>query len=162
MRHSPVPEGTFSYDLHVLGLPPAFVLSQDQTLMFNPSLSHRQTLKINVCTFIWWLPQINQIKTEVSIKKIRRLQDAQTNAITLPAHPFLLINNVKELKGRNPKPLNPRRQSRQRRASSVEAGYRALTPTCKYLFGKKCQKTVKEAQTPGFPMFIRQIQPNST
>ena len=25
-------------DLHVLGTPPAFVLSQDQTLMFNPSL----------------------------------------------------------------------------------------------------------------------------
>ena len=24
-------------DLHVLGTPPAFVLSQDQTLMFNPS-----------------------------------------------------------------------------------------------------------------------------
>ncbi len=75
--------------------------------MFNPSLSHRQTLKINVCTFIWWLPQINQIKTEVLIKPIRRLQDAQTNAITLPAHPFLLINNVKELKGRNLKPSKP-------------------------------------------------------
>ena len=27
-------------DLHVLGTPPAFVLSQDQTLMFNPSQSH--------------------------------------------------------------------------------------------------------------------------
>ena len=25
----------FSYDLHVLGTPPAFVLSQDQTLQFN-------------------------------------------------------------------------------------------------------------------------------
>ena len=105
--------------------------------MFNPSLSHRQTLKINVCTFIWWLPQINQIKTEVSIKKIRRLQDAQTNAITLPAHPFLLINNVKELKGRNPKPPNPRRQSRQRRASSVEAGYRVPSQNCQTLFGEK-------------------------
>ena len=28
-----------SFDLHVLGLPPAFVLSQDQTLMFNPKNS---------------------------------------------------------------------------------------------------------------------------
>ena len=105
--------------------------------MFNPSLSHRQTLKINVCTFIWWLPQINQIKTEVSIKPIRRLQDAQTNAITLPAHPFLLINNVKELKGRNPKPINPRRQSPQRRASSVEAGYRPTPLNCQTPFCKK-------------------------
>ena len=32
MRHSPVPEGTIPFDLHVLSLPPAFVLSQDQTL----------------------------------------------------------------------------------------------------------------------------------
>ena len=39
-RYSPVrhfthrPKPTFSYDLHVLGTPPAFVLSQDQTLKF--------------------------------------------------------------------------------------------------------------------------------
>jgi hypothetical protein len=26
-----------AFDLHVLSLPPAFVLSQDQTLKFNPS-----------------------------------------------------------------------------------------------------------------------------
>ena len=29
-------EDAFSFDLHVLGLPPAFVLSQDQTLKFEP------------------------------------------------------------------------------------------------------------------------------
>ena len=29
------PEGTFSFDLHVLGTPPAFVLSQNQTLHLN-------------------------------------------------------------------------------------------------------------------------------
>src|SRR3990172_3914249 len=28
------PKGAFSFDLHVLGTPPAFVLSQDQTLRF--------------------------------------------------------------------------------------------------------------------------------
>jgi hypothetical protein len=32
VRHSNVPEGTFAFDLHVLSTPPAFVLSQDQTL----------------------------------------------------------------------------------------------------------------------------------
>ncbi len=32
VRRSPHPEGCFSLDLHVLGAPPAFVLSQDQTL----------------------------------------------------------------------------------------------------------------------------------
>ena len=35
VRHCPQPEGRFSFDLHVLGTPPAFVLSQDQTLQFN-------------------------------------------------------------------------------------------------------------------------------
>ena len=32
------PKGALPYDLHVLGTPPAFVLSQDQTLQFKPSL----------------------------------------------------------------------------------------------------------------------------
>ena len=31
----PTPEGAFSFDLHVLGAPPAFVLSQNQTLHLN-------------------------------------------------------------------------------------------------------------------------------
>jgi hypothetical protein len=31
------PKSAFSYDLHVLSTPPAFVLSQDQTLQFKPS-----------------------------------------------------------------------------------------------------------------------------
>ena len=31
------PKPTSSFDLHVLSTPPAFVLSQDQTLLFNPS-----------------------------------------------------------------------------------------------------------------------------
>ena len=30
------PKAFTSFDLHVLSTPPAFVLSQDQTLMFNP------------------------------------------------------------------------------------------------------------------------------
>ena len=35
VRQCPGTEAPFSCDLHVLSLPPAFVLSQDQTLMFN-------------------------------------------------------------------------------------------------------------------------------
>ncbi len=44
-RYSPVrrstrsPKGPFALDLHVLGTPPAFVLSQDQTLQFEPLTS---------------------------------------------------------------------------------------------------------------------------
>ena len=32
VRHSCIPEGTLPFDLHVLSLPLAFILSQDQTL----------------------------------------------------------------------------------------------------------------------------------
>ncbi len=35
--YSPARRQAFALDLHVLGTPPAFVLSQDQTLQFNPS-----------------------------------------------------------------------------------------------------------------------------
>ena len=36
VRHSCQAEARHAFDLHVLSMPPAFVLSQDQTLMFNP------------------------------------------------------------------------------------------------------------------------------
>ncbi|MEQ9432640.1 hypothetical protein, partial [Thalassospira sp.] len=61
----------------------AFVLSQDQTLMFNPSLSHRQTLKINVCTFFGGYHKpinLNQSRSLNPNQSVRRLQDAQTFA----------------------------------------------------------------------------------
>ena len=35
VRHFPLTEVSFSFDLHVLGMPPTFVLSQDQTLKFE-------------------------------------------------------------------------------------------------------------------------------
>ena len=44
VRRCPVPEGTFSRDLHVLSLPPAFVLSQDQTLRFIPENKSQKEL----------------------------------------------------------------------------------------------------------------------
>jgi hypothetical protein len=37
VRRSPVAEATFARDLHVLSTPPAFILSQDQTLQFRSS-----------------------------------------------------------------------------------------------------------------------------
>jgi hypothetical protein len=36
VRHSLGTEAPRAFDLHVLGMPPAFVLSQDQTLKFIP------------------------------------------------------------------------------------------------------------------------------
>ena len=45
VRRFPPPEGGFTLDLHVLGAPPAFVLSQDQTLRrdlkLNPTNAHK-------------------------------------------------------------------------------------------------------------------------
>ena len=42
-----------SFDLHVLSTPPAFILSQDQTLMFNVDPSSRSTsffILVNYCS----------------------------------------------------------------------------------------------------------------
>ena len=36
VRRSPEAEASFAHDLHVLSTPPAFILSQDQTLQFEP------------------------------------------------------------------------------------------------------------------------------
>src|SRR5688572_8208182 len=35
VRRSPAAEAAFAHDLHVLSTPPAFILSQDQTLQFR-------------------------------------------------------------------------------------------------------------------------------
>ena len=43
VRHSSAPEGLLPFDLHVLGMPPAFNLSQDQTLQFKFSVTLRVT-----------------------------------------------------------------------------------------------------------------------
>ncbi len=51
-RSSPVrrstrsPKESFALDLHVLGTPPTFVLSQDQTLQFEPQLPSELTSQI--------------------------------------------------------------------------------------------------------------------
>ncbi|MDB5161493.1 MAG: hypothetical protein JWM52_1, partial [Candidatus Saccharibacteria bacterium] len=43
VRRSCTPEGALPLDLHVLGTPPAFILSQDQTLHINVSISKHMT-----------------------------------------------------------------------------------------------------------------------
>ena len=46
VRHSCTPEGALPFDLHVLSTPPAFVLSQDQTLHRKPDPNRTKTDKI--------------------------------------------------------------------------------------------------------------------
>jgi hypothetical protein len=54
VRHSSTPERAFPFDLHVLSTPPAFVLSQNQTLQTktnpHPTTRHRQNSNQNNLT----------------------------------------------------------------------------------------------------------------
>ena len=64
-----------SFDLHVLGTPPAFILSQDQTLMLKFFLS-RSSL-----AFFWFLPEFTVLRffclpTEASVCQIKYLSDS--------------------------------------------------------------------------------------
>jgi len=61
--------------------------------MFNPSLSHRQTLKNRRLHIL--VVTTNQSGLNQTGPSSPGCTDFC--AITLPAHPFLLINNVKEL-----------------------------------------------------------------
>ena len=45
---SPAPKGRFSLDLHVLSAPPAFVLSQDQTLREEVVLPKEQAFTLSL------------------------------------------------------------------------------------------------------------------
>src|SRR5690625_5566656 len=47
VRHSSTPERAFPFDLHVLSTPPAFVLSQDQTLQ-TKNIQRKHLLKTSV------------------------------------------------------------------------------------------------------------------
>ena len=69
------PKSISSFDLHVLSTPPAFVLSQDQTLMFNPSLiypSVRQHLRLNkrFAHFLFRIDCLSSFSFSVSFSRI--------------------------------------------------------------------------------------------
>ena len=51
----------FSFDLHVLGTPPALVLSQDQTLQFDFLESHRRDVPPDIWLFICSIPARGRI-----------------------------------------------------------------------------------------------------
>src|SRR5207248_808262 len=76
VRHSRPTEAGRAFDLHVLGMPPAFVLSQDQTLKFIPDLLKGRP---------------KQGPPNVRI-------DARTSGDPRPpsAHPFPLLHNLNQ------------------------------------------------------------------
>src|SRR6202043_2322946 len=98
VRHSLEAEAPKAFDLHVLGMPPAFVLSQDQTLKFIPGPSSRTDPKQGP-------PNVRN--------------HARTNGDPRPpsAHPFPLLHNLKQqspglptTRGRAYKPARSPRQ----------------------------------------------------
>jgi hypothetical protein len=76
--------------------------------MFNPSLSHRQTLKKPTSAhFGGYHKPINQLRQNPNKPKGPSSPGCtDCSAITPPAHPFLLINNVKERQRKSlPRPV---------------------------------------------------------
>ena len=68
VRHSQSPEGLIPSDLHVLGLPLAFILSQDQTLhciivvlFFFPVLGFRCCFQVYLACFLCWLQTFKEL-----------------------------------------------------------------------------------------------------
>ena len=78
VRHSRPAETGQAFDLHVLGMPPAFVLSQDQTLKFIPDLLSYSKVDPN--------------------KGLQTFANARTNGGPRPpsAHPFPLLHNLNQ------------------------------------------------------------------
>ena len=68
-----------SFDLHVLSTPPAFVLSQDQTLVFNPLTCYWVLRPASLSLLRAPQPQVKLISelTVVSLSSLYRFQDSR-------------------------------------------------------------------------------------
>jgi hypothetical protein len=78
VRRSPVAEATFAHDLHVLSTPPAFILSQDQTLQFR-SFSARDRLRTPDSSFRFGIFQLDPAEAE---------REREVQSLTLPLFSF--------------------------------------------------------------------------
>ena len=92
VRHSLPAETGKAFDLHVLGMPPAFVLSQDQTLKFIPGRAGLDPLKGHQ----------NARKRRTNVRRLA----------PPPAHPFLPSHPLNQ-----PSPGPPPRRGRAYRPS---------------------------------------------
>ena len=111
-------------DLHVLGTPPAFVLSQDQTLPFNPYRFQQTSICLRV---------FNSLESSLSLPIIARL---------LPLYRFqgsLLL---------------PLTQAPFRHPRSSELGYNNKPePPCQPLFSTFFEKNSGFSRPPDIPLF---------
>ena len=95
-RYSPVrhstcrPKATAAFDLHVLGMPPAFVLSQDQTLMFTSRRPCPPETEVpgrpGAALDMEHPARISSEKTRTTLRYQYRM--------TPPAHPFPLFRSL--------------------------------------------------------------------
>ena len=74
-----------SFDLHVLSTPPAFVLSQDQTLVFNPLTCYWVFRSLSLSLLLAPQPQVKLISelTVVSLSFLYRFQDSRALPVPL-------------------------------------------------------------------------------
>ena len=81
VRRSPETEASFAHDLHVLSTPPAFILSQDQTLQFKscayPSRYSPAGSLFEIYSQLSKLPQTNPT---LRSKPIRRSREPRSRA----------------------------------------------------------------------------------
>ena len=99
------PEGEVSFDLHVLGMPPAFVLSQDQTLKL---MTDQQRRKLKACEHRG--PSLGAVPAQIILLRNGYVIGHVRNDLIVPISgalrspepgppptcPFILIDNVKE------------------------------------------------------------------
>ena len=117
MRHYAPTEAGTPFDLHVLGMPPAFVLSQDQTLRLKTVTANRpRPIRSNRSTGTVTQDDPRNLSFE-PCDSLRSLQDVltddpdlspnRTSTVPPPAHPFSNHQLVKDpghfLKCRCPK-----------------------------------------------------------
>ena len=116
------------FNLHVLGLPPAFVLSQDQTLIFIPravlcisitffkKLINRNPTKLTIYSIAFTISLHFRLIVPYALSAPSFLQKQQ-----LPVHPFPILSYSLS-SFNNPSP------------SEREKQYTLFLPSCQYLF----------------------------
>src|SRR3546814_1864840 len=90
---SDLPEGPVPFDLHVLSLPPAFVLSQDQTLRLPGPPTDTEASNRRPATQRLLQACILQVVTTLECTQGSRRQTTAGRRPRIPSNP---INNVKE------------------------------------------------------------------
>ena len=81
LTHPPLecqPKPTSSFDLHVLSTPPAFVLSQDQTLLFNPSRSSPRRANVPSTNSI---STLSRIDCSLASRSLYRFQGSRCRSL---------------------------------------------------------------------------------